>query len=102
MDWSMLHDASLREIQFDWSEGAARLLVIYFDGSVRRTGIILAESVFAMACGRAFPWGESQLINEAGVEDLDGRRVLRIEMQSGDEISVQAQAFSFLTGEPVG
>ncbi|MBL4687335.1 MAG: hypothetical protein JKY37_22250 [Nannocystaceae bacterium] len=100
-DYSALHDATLQMVQLRWAEGTIRVEVIHVGGGVRRGGAIVGVGVTGISCGRAFPWGESQSINDVSLGERAGTLVLRIEMQSGDEISVQAKRFSFEEGDPI-
>lgn len=101
MDISTLHDATLRTIHVQWAEGILRIDVIYFSDGVRRNGTIIGRNVSGIECPRVFPWGESHSINEFAVARSDDQATLRIEMQSGDEISARAASFDFEEGEPM-
>ena len=101
MEYSELHDATLQMIQLRWSDGTVRIEVIYFKDSTRRNGAIMGTDVSGLDCQRAFPWGKSKSINEACTNEQDGKTVLRIEMQSGDEITVTARKFSLEEGPVV-
>jgi hypothetical protein len=57
---------------------------------------ILASAVRRLSCGRQMPWGSSASINEVRGPTAvgDGVSVLEIEMQSGDLIRIEADAFT--------
>ena len=76
-----------------------RIDVIYFRDGGRRLGTIVGNNVSGIECPRAFPWGESHSINEIAVVSSADQTTLRIEMQSGDEISARADGFDFEEGE---
>ena len=99
MDLPALHDATLRAIHLRWAEGTVQVDVICFRNGVRRHGRIVGRNVSSMECPRAFPWGESQTINEIEIGMTEERTNLRIEMQSGDQIVLQADGFDFEEGE---
>jgi len=101
MEYSELHDATLQMIQLQWAEGTVRVEVIYFKDGARRHGAILGTDVSGIGCPRAFPWGESKSINEVSTDEPDGETVLRIEMQSGDELTFKARAFALEQGPEV-
>ena len=101
MHYSALHDATLEQIALDWAEGTSRVEFVYFHDGKRRRGAILCSGTTHLSCPRAFPWGRSQSINSVSVGEHDGRNTLRVEMQSGDELVVQAREFSLEEGEVV-
>lgn len=98
MEYSELHDATLQMIQLRWAEGTVRIDVAYFKDGARCHAAVLGRDVSGVCCPRALPWGESKSINEVSVEELVGGSVLRIEMQSGDELIFRAQVFALGTG----
>ena len=92
---SELHDSTLLGLTLRWAEGE---VVLSF-----QTGIAGRESLTLRACGvhklccpRQFPWGPSVSVNsirEWESPTLPALRELTVEMQSGDEIVVVAEAF---------
>lgn len=101
MEYSELHDATLELILLRWAEGTVRIEVVYSKDGVRRRGAILGANVSSASLPRAFPWGESASINGVSVDGRDGETVLRIEMQSGDELTIQASTVSWERGSVI-
>ncbi len=101
MDYSALHDATLQAVQLQWTEGVVRVSLIYFDGDRRRHGSILGTNVSDLSCPRAFPWGRSHSINTVSLDESETAARLLVEMQSGDQIVIVADAFSFEEGDVI-
>ena len=95
MQWPSLHDAILSTIQLRWSDGTVMLEVFYFADGVRRSGLIKATGVMQLTCPRASAWGESDAINSVSLHEYETKTTMTIEMQSGDQISVEATTFDF-------
>jgi hypothetical protein len=89
-----LHDWTLISINFEWRAG--RVVVELEDSAfVRRT--LVAESVSLLDVPQDKPWGPSVSVNEvveAQAESGSGR-CLKIEMQSGDVIRIDARSFIY-------
>ena len=86
-----LHDCSLTNIRFDWTAALAEFQMVGLEGA----SLLIAAGVEDLQLSRALPWGPSEWINRAeGPVDVgDGIQALRIEMQSGDVITVMARSF---------
>ncbi len=76
-----LHDATLKDIKFDWESGELLLSVEARKGDATFS----FQDVVSLDVSRRLPWGPSVLIN--GVTDSVDR--CEIEMQSGDTISIR-------------
>lgn len=87
-----LHDATLEEISFDWTQGTAYMRI---KSGSRGALVLVATGVHSLEVSRHQPWGESVSINEVrGPEPRsNGLHQIEIEMQSGDTITVRANAF---------
>ncbi len=95
LSWSQLHDATLVGLEFRWEDG---------DMIVRlRTGLAACPQAQIhglrgkrIDCPRLHPWGPSVSVNElrgpSPLPDGPGQR-LEIEMQSGDVLVLDAEAF---------
>ena len=95
-----LHDATLISINVDWRGGVARIELRLGGGSIAR---VSAVGLRGITVPRSQPWGPSVSVNSArvavGTEDGDAR--LSVEMQSGDEIIVDAGGFDLeIDGAP--
>ncbi|MDB6023819.1 MAG: hypothetical protein JWM68_42 [Verrucomicrobiales bacterium] len=89
-----LHDAILQELRLDWKHRTCTASILAF---MDRTKDAVARQILWHDVSEAFiphqnPWGPSVFINSASV-DLDG--IFTIEMQSGDQIQIQAKGFDF-------
>jgi hypothetical protein len=104
-DLSDLHDAQLLSLGFEWESGDVRLDFDVDDGSSRipvagspaifepkRAGpaTVIVRDGTEIRTSRVFEWGASVYVNEACwmADESLGLGTLRIEMQSGDVISV--------------
>ncbi|MDH7638662.1 hypothetical protein [Sphingomonas oryzagri] len=85
-----MHDWSLTTIKLDWITGSVTIHLR--DGTGPRR--LLASAVSELTIPRLAPWGKSQSINsvDGPTSDDAGPIGLRIEMQSGDVISLSAGA----------
>jgi hypothetical protein len=90
--WDQLHDAVLVSLDVKWSAGNVTLCFQSYDPP---SFSIVAEDFDSLQCPRRCPWGTSIYVNEADLcqELAQGRKRLRIEMQSGDVIVVDAKDF---------
>lgn len=95
LDLSKLHDASLTYVQLLWSEAIIEVELVYFELDVRKECRLIGIGASGVDCPRKLPWGESQLINEVSFGSAKNASVVKIEMQSGDTISLFAESFSF-------
>ncbi|KAA3439753.1 hypothetical protein [Rufibacter hautae] len=91
IQWNSLHDSSIKEISIDWER---EILTIEISTTALsfpeiRRAFIKAENVTSLLCPMKSPWGKSKSINE--VKQI-GKK-LKIEMQSGDTIVIEATLF---------
>ena len=90
-----LHDAILHELRVDWSTATCSAeLEAFIDP--RQTAIprrLIWRGVRDVQAPHRAPWGDSVHINSARFQSPD---VFIIEMQSGDEIRIVADAFEFV------
>lgn len=85
-----MHDWSLLRVQFDWEAG--RVTAEFLDGKGSRT--LVAEGVQELQIPRRMEWGPSASVNATSqVRSATGALVLKVEMQSGDVIEINADAF---------
>ena len=86
----LLHDAELSSLAVDWKTGRVEMNVSYWPDERYK---IVAEDLRSLTIPRQFPWGPSVFINEThGPEaTLEGLQLLRIQVQSGDEIELLAR-----------
>ena len=85
-----MHDWTLLNVQFDWDAG--RVTAEFLDGNGSRT--LVADGVQALQIPRRLEWGPSVSVNATSqITSPTGSSVLKIEMQSGDVIEINAEAF---------
>jgi hypothetical protein len=98
LSWGQLHDATLVRLECRWEDGCTTVHL--------RTGVssfpeaqIVANGARRIECPRLHPWGASVSINEVRgpvtLPDEQGSR-LEIEMQTGDVIVLEAEAFRLM------
>ena len=87
-----LHDATLRSVLLNWKEGRCS-----FNLSTAEAPECSLEfsGVSQLAIPRELPWGPSVSVN--GFTCL-GTGVYELELQSGDVLSIEAQACKFASG----
>ncbi len=93
-----MHDWTLVSIVFNWKEAQATLNFRCAEG---RDALLTAHEVLELQIPRHSEWGPSVSVNEVGVS-MYGRndfRVLKIEMQTGDVISIVARHFDMPIGD---
>jgi len=86
-----LHDATVETLTLDWARG---VLQIRLSVGINGTGIVTLEAtgVHRAVCPRAFPWGPSDSVNGAKLEQApEGGLLLSFEMQSGDVLEVYCE-----------
>jgi len=85
-----MHDWTLLAVEYDWS--SARV-TMRFQTAVGVTTIVASE-VADLHIPQRRAWGRSASVNGAGrlAEMSENANILRIEMQSGDVITVEAAA----------
>ena len=89
--FSRLHDATLETIVLDWPNGVVEIRLKTVSGTV----VLQASAVARLSCPRLHPWGSSSSVNEVrSALTSDSRRVVEIEMQSGDVIAIEAGSFT--------
>jgi hypothetical protein len=92
-----LHDATLEEISFDWSNGVVELRLRAAAGPC----VVRGVGVTKLSAPRAHPWGPSSSVNELrGPRTVGERAFLEIEMQSGDVIEIEALRFVAEAAKP--
>lgn len=86
-----LHDATLVSVDFRWLDGQVALLFRAQLGAMTVT----AHNVTSLVVPRENPWGPSVSVNSTRVLNGTGSSLRRlvIEMQSGDEIVIDAERF---------
>jgi hypothetical protein len=99
LSWDQLHDATLLRLECRWADGCTTVYL--------RTGApsfpeaqIVATGGRRIECPRFQPWGPSVSVNEIrGPMTLPGEQGgrLEIEMQSGDVIVLEAEAFRLMS-----
>jgi hypothetical protein len=92
--WEQFHDSTIQEIQISLDKEVVVIKLTTAEHYL--TGIsstsIIAEKVKFIICPILKPWGRSISINEI----TDNGERLEIEMQSGDTIVIEAEAFNIL------
>jgi hypothetical protein len=86
-----MHDWTLLSAEFDWSTGMVTLRL----QSAAERRVLTARGASSLQVERVHAWGPSVSINSVLVHGSDdgARHVARIEMQSGDIISIEANTF---------
>ena len=94
-----LHDWTLDHLVFDWCDGRLRLILREF--STLDGWVLIAEGVKDLRVPRRLEWGFSRAINssEGPLEVESGDLVMRIEVQSGDEIEIEAESIELVRTE---
>lgn len=98
-----LHDAINDGIHFDWAAGRLEIHLTVPASSDNRGVLqsIDAADVTLLRCPRVQPWGPSKYINSVTgpslVETTGHVTSLKIEMQSGDEIDIEASSITITT-----
>jgi hypothetical protein len=84
-----LHDAVFESLEVIWEIGSVRVNVTRVPGGPAE---LACRRVRKLMMTRRLDWGPSVFVNKATVEaDEDGNVVLRLAMQSGDDITVVAE-----------
>ena len=88
-----LHDAVVKHISLLWKERTIEFSLLAFSqaGNSATPHNLQFTEVSNFNCPHASPWGESFYINSAS--GISGTFV--IEMQSGDEITIEAASYNF-------
>ncbi|WP_300031518.1 hypothetical protein [uncultured Roseobacter sp.] len=84
-----MHDWLIETIKVDWESGDVRILLSAF-GQPKE---IRVKGLCSLIVPRRFDWGPSEYVNgTVGPEVLEnGHSVLKIEIQSGDQILVEGE-----------
>ena len=92
------HDGILAKINIDQEAGAASLTVRPF--GIAAEVVVVGRGVRLVSYTRTAPWGPSDFINSAIVMPRMGDEpaTLQIEMQSGDTVTISAEAFVISEG----
>lgn len=92
-----LHDATLFGFSLEWKTGVVEFYIGDYDDnkkkSVERT-IVCINSI-VINCPRLYEWGESCFIYSIELDIGQNTKTIKIQMQSGDLISVQAEEIYF-------
>lgn len=94
LDTLPLHDAIVNRITLLWKERVLEFELLAFVECDKEAVLYKLQftGVRNFNCPHASPWGESFYINSA-TSSADS---YAIEMQSGDEISIEAAGYSFI------
>ncbi|MCB9341360.1 MAG: hypothetical protein H6577_24820 [Lewinellaceae bacterium] len=94
-----LHDAILEDIKFNWENGGAIMSLKLHEPDADKSSRIkiFCQDVVLLNINRRFDWGKSIHVNEAIKLN---RHTIKIEMQSGDNIQIQAAHFDFKIETP--
>jgi len=86
-----LHDATLESIEIDWRSGTATIRLSLV-GDPPPTLALVLSGLRQVHVPRDEPWGPSVSVNAADYVDGSdaGDLSLRLEMQSGDQITLRA------------
>jgi len=86
-----MHDWTLLSVTIDWEAGTAVLKLVSPSGPKE----LQAREIADIHIPRTFPWGKSRSINVSfdPVATSESSVILRIEMQSGDTITIVAKSF---------
>lgn len=87
-----LHDAVLERVAVDWERASVAIDLTRVPGGATR---LLLAGLVSLRLSHREEWGPSAYVNEVRLDELaDGRFELRIEMQSGDPITVIARSLA--------
>jgi hypothetical protein len=85
-----LHDATLQTVNFEWD--CAKLRLTFKTGiEPSDTAVIEALGVTDLKCPHLSPWGPSNSVNTATLDAKTDKKLLIIEMQSGDVLQIASQ-----------
>jgi hypothetical protein len=92
-----LHDAILQTLILHWEDGIVRIRLTTGEGG---TGVVVLEAsgVLNTICPRAYPWGPSDFVNEAKLQQTGNGQLLTIEMQSGDLLEIYCKEVTIREG----
>lgn len=90
LDALPLHDATLREVCFDWAEGCCTLSLLTSGHGAQE---LVFSGVTELHLSRSQPWGPSISINAARKR---GSNWFEVELQSGDVLRLRAASWQVL------
>jgi hypothetical protein len=92
-----LHDAILESIEIDW-EGATAILRLGLVGDPPPKLALVCSGLREAHIPHDEPWGPSVSVNAAEYAEGsdEGDLILRLEMQSGDEIKLRAASLAII------
>lgn len=99
MNWDRLHDAVLREVSIMWGNDHVMISIAPNDRYMKDVSsfIIFGFDFTSVRCPKENPWGPSDFIDGATHDtNEDGPETLKIKMQSGDVIEIQARTFQLV------
>lgn len=79
------HDATLKNLIFDWETGATTMTLVLCVQEARETTITMRDTT-DIKCERRFPWGQSVFVNRLDMQRAESGHRLEFELQSGDKI----------------
>ena len=84
-----MHDWTLKTISLCWEEGTLGIDLVYCQGRAQ----IIVEAIKAFSMTQKEEWGPSVSVNQVKGPYLleNGNFYMLIEMQSGDEIKIEAE-----------
>jgi hypothetical protein len=85
-EFELFHDAIIERTEIEWFTGNVKIFFI-LNETYAKNGIkwgIKCENFYEINLTRRFEWGQSQFVNEIQYCE----NVLKIEMQSGDYITI--------------
>jgi hypothetical protein len=93
-----LHDWELHSVKLDWKSGEAGFDISWAD----EHHTLVAKGIQRLRLSREFPWGRTSWIMGANepVKTAEGKLLLKIEMQSGDNIEIVAESFEIPEAKP--
>ena len=88
-----LHDATLLSAKLVWKTGLLRLVFLPCSSEPQQK-VIIAEDTICFNVTRHFPWGKSVSVNKVIHEQGEGIQKVKIEMQSGDVLKIEARSIT--------
>ena len=90
-----LHDGLVKTISINWSGKSAEIFLDCFlmPKQNAQPCLLTFSGITSINVPMATPWGESNSINIARVQD----NIFQIELQSGDTLQLEATTFGFET-----
>ncbi|HEX3673325.1 MAG TPA: hypothetical protein VHU87_03560 [Rhizomicrobium sp.] len=93
-----LHDWELHSVKLDWKSGETRFDISWVD----EHHVLVAKGTQSLHLSREFSWGPTNWIMGANepIKTAEGQFLLKIEMQSGDNIEIVAESFEIPDAKP--